>query len=163
MRTLAVLSTLILTGGLLTGCTTLSGGAAGTLVGGLAGAGIGAIAGDPVSGALLGAGVGMGAGALIGGQNERTRYQQDGLVYDDPWGARGHYEAPRRPVYVEQPVYVERPVYREVYVEPVAYYPPPPPPAVYCPPPPVTTHFTFQSTYRIDGHRSHDRGHHRRH
>ena len=89
MRTFAIVSVLALGLGLLSGCTTASGGATGGLIGGLTGAGIGAIAGDPTAGALIGAGLGLGAGALIGSENQRMR-RQEGWVYDDIWGASGH-------------------------------------------------------------------------
>ncbi len=106
MRAAAIIALTTLSLGLFTGCTTASGGAAGALVGGLTGAGIGAIAGDPFTGALIGSGVGLAAGSLIGHDNEKDRRQEEGFVYDDIWGTRGHYE--RREVVKEYPPSVTR-------------------------------------------------------
>jgi len=97
MRLIASLAILTLSAALFSGCTSLSGGTTGALVGGLTGAGIGVIAGDPTAGALIGTGVGAGFGTLIGHENERTRRQQEGWVYDDPWGSSGHYLPRQQP------------------------------------------------------------------
>lgn len=115
---------------LLTGCTTLSGGATGALAGGLMGAGIGAIAGDPTAGALLGTGVGLGLGTAIGAENERIARSQ-GWVYTDPWGTAGYraYPPPApRPV-----VTCAAPVAYQPIVHPVYTPCPPPHPCVVWP------------------------------
>ncbi|NUP88549.1 MAG: hypothetical protein HUU25_01870 [Candidatus Sumerlaeia bacterium] len=125
MRTLAIAALVTVPATLFTGCTAVSGGGTGALIGGLTGAGIGAIAGDPAAGALLGTGLGLAAGSLVGGANEDLARRQ-GWVYDDIWGARGHYAG--QPVVYRQPVVYQQPV---AYPQPI-YAPPPPP--VYCPP-----------------------------
>lgn len=120
MRIIATVSTLILSLGLLAGCTSMSGGAGGALIGGLTGAGIGAIAGDPTAGALLGTGIGMGAGALIGGANAQQRRDNEGWVYDDVWGSSGHYTyQPQQ--WQPAPVYQQPTSYQPVGYQPMAY------------------------------------------
>jgi hypothetical protein len=118
MRSLIILATLALSAGVLSGCTTASGGATGALVGGLTGAGIGVIAGDPTAGALLGTGLGLGFGSMVGSANEDLARRQ-GWAYDDVWGSTGHYAYPAYGYY-------PAPNYATVsYPPPTQYYAPP--------------------------------------